>query len=69
MTNLEYLKDIINNNKEIDITDAINILIYNAHISLEKGDINDIDKSLLILSLNRIQEEIDLGEDIIIKII
>ena len=69
MKNLDYLKEIIEEGRELDITDAINILIYNAQISLEKEDINDIDKLLLISSLNRIQDEIDLGEDITIRII
>jgi predicted nucleotidyltransferase len=63
----EELKELVNSDK-LDATTSMNILINAVQASYDKDHFNDLDRYLILKSLNCFKELVELGEDFYIKV-
>jgi hypothetical protein len=66
---MDKVKEISNIlDKDIDPTTALNILISAVQVAFEKSNFNDLDKALIVKSLECFEKKVSLGKNFLIKV-
>ena len=66
MDKVKEISDILD--KDIDPTTALNILISAVQVAFEKSNFNDLDKALIVKSLECFEKKVALGKNFLIKV-